>query len=822
MNKIKKALLLAASFVMATGLFAGCFVPIVPPTYSSSESSVESSTESSVESSVESSTESSVESSVESSTESSVEAQKYNFTVVTDKWALDGATTTEVEAGATLVFPADPTAEGKTFAGWVDIEGNAVAEGATMPEEDFAIFASWTVNAYTLTIKEEGKEDVTLKFGVEAVPETETEPEIIDVNSLDFVLSMLYADTDDAAYKFEKPEAWTLADTEITAYTVAKYSFTVITDRWAMDGTTTTRVAAGDTLTLPADPEVEGKTFTGWIDLEGNAVAEGATMPEEDFAIFATFTVDVYTLTIKEEGKEDVTLKFAVEAIYAEDPADAVIGIDALDYELSVLYAGNDEVLYKFEKPKAWELKDTTITAYTVTAYTLTIVTGNPRLDPNASVSMKVAGGDMVELPADPEVAGKTFTGWEDIDGNPITQDFAMPEAHVAIYATFSINVYTLTIKEEGKEDVTLKFAVEAIYAEDPADAVIGIDALDYELSMLYVGDDDVAYKFEKPEAWTLEDTEITAYTVAKYSFTVVTDRWAMDGATTTRLEAGATLVFPADPTAEGKTFAGWVDLEGNAVAEGTTMPEEDFAVYASWTVNAYTLTVNRLDDTVDTYKFGVEAVPAEDPADEIIDINSLEWVIGFDNSTPTNACYEIVYSGIPEGGITLADTTISEVEQLKENAHQNFSYTDNGNGTHAKACADCGARLKNSEVCEIAWLEEITENGTKVKGCAQCGHAEMEVDVINDTVYELNPANEEYFSIENLIDEKFAYLNWINLYWGDVRLFDFYEEDMGMDPFAMESSVFGDAEGAQTLKMGIEADDGEMYYVDVIVNIVR
>ena len=695
MNKIKKVLLFAMSFVMATGLFAGCMgltgtnsssestvseSSSESPAQSSTQSSLESSTQSSTESSVESSVESSTESSVESSTESSVEAQKYNFTVVTDKWALDGATTTEVEAGATLVFPADPTAEGKTFAGWVDIEGNAVAEGATMPEEDFAIFASWTVNAYTLTIKEEGKEDVTLKFGVEAVPETETEPEIIDVNSLDFVLSMLYADTDDAAYKFEKPEAWTLADTEITAYTVAKYSFTVITDRWAMDGTTTTRVAAGDTLTLPADPEVEGKTFTGWIDLEGNAVAEGATMPEEDFAIFATFTVDVYTLTIKEEGKEDVTLKFAVEAIYAEDPADAAIGIDALDYELS----------------------------------------------------------------------------------------------------------------------------------------------------MLYVGDDDVAYKFEKPEAWTLEDTEITAYTVAKYSFTVVTD----DGTTTTRLEAGATLVFPADPTAEGKTFAGWVDLEGNAVAEGATMPEEDFAVYASWTINVYTLTVNRLDDTVDTYKFGVESV------DDIIEFNSLMGVVGFDDSTPTNACYEIVYSGIPEGGITLADTTISEVEQLKENAHQNFSYTDKGDGTHDKACADCGIPLGGTETCEIAWIDEITENGTKVKACVCCGGGYVgEIDVTNEKVFELNVATTPTFPVDDLVDENIldAYLGddpetlFMSLYWGDVMLFDYYQADFGMDETAMDVSIFGDAVGEQKLTLGVEflnedncTTDGVTHYIEITIILVR
>ena len=188
MNKIKKVLLFAMSFVMATGLFTGCFM--MPSTTSSSsestvsesssassvQSSTQSSSQSSTQSSVESSKESSVESSEESSSEapvvsseessseapvvsseeSSEEAQKYNLTVVTGNPRLDpnASVTTQVAVGETVELPADPTAIGKTFTGWVDVDGNPIADDFTMPEEDVAIYATWSVDAYTLTIKE--------------------------------------------------------------------------------------------------------------------------------------------------------------------------------------------------------------------------------------------------------------------------------------------------------------------------------------------------------------------------------------------------------------------------------------------------------------------------------------------------------------------------------------------------------------------------------------------------------------------------------------------------------------------------------------------
>ena len=390
MNKIKKVLLFAMSFVMATGLFTGCMM--LPQTNSSSsestisgssesstesstESSVESSTESSKESSVESSTESSVESSTESSTESSVdssvEATKYVFTVVVDRLAPDGTTSTEVAAGEELVLPEDPETEGKTFAGWVDLEGNPVEEGAVMPEEDFAIYATWTITPYTLTIKEDGKEDVTLTFGIEAVPADEEAgtPEIISLAVLDYVLDgMLPEATEDTEYVFDgRPEEWALEDLTITLTEQVRRYTLVIRDGNPMMGGyyEESKLPIGAAIELPAREDVEGKTFLGWFytDLEtGEEFEAPETMPKFDIAIYAKWALVTKTLTINKLDGETYTYAIAVEE--GGDYFNPIIGLDNIGWFLEgqLTPAASEFYTVSYEGiPETWELQDYTI-----------------------------------------------------------------------------------------------------------------------------------------------------------------------------------------------------------------------------------------------------------------------------------------------------------------------------------------------------------------------------------------------------------------------------------------------------------------------------
>ncbi len=57
--------------------------------------------------------------------------------------------------------------------------------------------------------------------------------------------------------------------------------------------------------------------------------------------------------------------------------------------------------------------------------------------------------------------------------------------------------------------------------------------------------------------------------------------------------------------TEEHKTFAGWVDAEGNPAP--AVMPDESITLYAKWNITPYELTINYLDGSSKTFTFGVD-----------------------------------------------------------------------------------------------------------------------------------------------------------------------------------------------------------------------
>ena len=475
-----------------------------------------------------------------------------------------------------------------------------------------------------------------------------------------------------------------------------------------------------------------------------------------------------------------------------------------------------------------------TVCGTTVQKYLFTVVTGNPRLDPNAAVTTEVAAEATLELPDAPTATGKNFSGWVDIEGNLVEEGATMPNEDYAIFASWEVIPYTLTIKQADKEDVTLKFGVESVPETETTEEIIDVNTLSFVLEQIYAPTAESVYEVQTPDEWKLEDTTITVVESPRV-YTVTFKDTNNPHATPETLEVayGATIEYPTPKAEKGLNFLGWVvvDIETNDVSEAPeTMPASDLIVYSNWEVIVYTLTINRLDGTtVDTYKFGAQDVYADDPADAVIGIGwSLDGVLASTKTAAPNGCYEVVYDGMPAGGIKFEDTTLTEKTQLKADAtHENATYTDNGNGTHSKACVDCGEVLESNAACEIGWIDEITENGTKVKACVQCGGSVAnEIDVSNETVLEIHVGVDETFGLEQLLDEniiEFMQYDLNSMSWGDVVWFNFVEDIYNGDPDYMEVSAFGDAEGPQTLKMGvITLDDGVEHYIDINVILIR
>ena len=159
------------------------------------------------------------------------------------------------------------------------------------------------------------------------------------------------------------------------------------------------------------------------------------------------------------------------------------------------------------------------------------------------------------------------------------------------------------------------------------------------------------------------DSSSVSVTTPAGYMFTKVINRAAGESVSE-ELEEGALLDLTAPAEVAGKTFAGWVYADGTAVEEGATMGTEALAIYATWDIQAYSVTVNLNGAEDKVYYFGVESVPATEETPEIIDIRSIGWVIANDYENTAVVTYTI--EGLPtaEEGWKLQNYTLNVTSQ--------------------------------------------------------------------------------------------------------------------------------------------------------------
>ena len=141
--------------------------------------------------------------------------------------------------------------------------------------------------------------------------------------------------------------------------------------------------------------------------------------------------------------------------------------------------------------------------------YSVAIITGNPRVDMDAVKMVEAVAGTEIDLTA-PTAVGKTFVAWTDVEGNVIEE--LTVTCSTAVHATWTVTPYTLTIKQEGAEDVTIKFGVQT----DPNS---GIEATPDTLAFILeskLPENTAEFTY----AWAEEIPE--EFVLQNYTFTVV------------------------------------------------------------------------------------------------------------------------------------------------------------------------------------------------------------------------------------------------------------------------------------------------------------
>lgn len=422
-------------------------------------------------------------------------------------------------------LPENPEREGYEFKGWQDAEGNIVTLPNTMPDSAFDLTAKWEVKQYTITFDTDGGNDIEAKtydFGA-AIGELP----VPEKAGKDFA-GWMWTNEDGEAV--EEPSTMPAENLTATAkWENKKYS---VNYYYAKDGAlyTSEKYEQGASITHPADPTLEGFTFNGWVDADGNAVPDDMVMGEADINLYAKFDINSYKVTYIVDGEvyAEYDVVYQAEVPTPEDPADSAIR----------LFAGWSPAVA--DKMPAYDL------TYTATwedpepdKYTATFL----RADGGVHAKRVLAEGDEIIVPEAPKKFGYVFVGWE-----PEVPE-TMPAENLVFEPQFEVDKTFVTIVVGGT--VVAGGAIAASIAN--AAIITGVSIVGGVLVIVGVAE------------------------LVKHTHTVT---FIVDGDVykTYKVVEGTKIPVPADPAKDGFIFEGW----NPEVPE--KMGKEDLVFEATWT----------------------------------------------------------------------------------------------------------------------------------------------------------------------------------------------------------------------------------------------
>ena len=472
------------------------------------------------------------------------------------------------------VVPAEPTREGYTFDGWLNNDGMPTTIPDTMPDINISLTAKWTVNSYTITFDSKGGSPVspiTLPYGEEVTTPAEPTregfifkgwspdvPDTMPAKDMTVVaqweaeqttetytlkydaLGGVFADnTGSKTFELAEGEAIPTVDTPTKeGFEFVKWngvpadgkmpaSDLTITAEWKEVAVKTHKVTyylvkggtaydekafeEGETIVNPADPTVEGFTFKGWADENGDPLPE--KMGDKDIEAFAVLEVNKYKVTYIVDG--EVYQEYTEVAYGSEVPVPASP-------------AGDETRLFAGWQPTVEAVMpahDLTYTATWVDApvegeqYTVTYY-----VDGEIYRTFIAEEGEAVPVPEAPKKFGYKFVGWD--PEVPAT----MPAENLEFEAQFEVDKTFVAVVIGG---TVIAGGVIAAISGMNAAWITGISIVGGIIVIVGVAE------------------------LVKHTHTVT---YIVDGEVykTYKVVEGTKIPVPADPEKDGAKFKGW------------------------------------------------------------------------------------------------------------------------------------------------------------------------------------------------------------------------------------------------------------------------
>ena len=486
------------------------------------------------------------------------------YTVTFDSQGGSAVASSTVDHGKAVEVPAEPAREGYAFTGWyTDKDATTKYDFATPVTGALTLYAGWSLNTYDVTFDSQGGTAVAKSTVDHGKPVASP----ADPTREGHTFTGWYTDKDTKnKYDFATPVTGAL-----TLYAGWKIdTYTVTFDSQGGSAVASSTVDHGKAVEVPAEPAREGYAFTGWYtDKDATTKYDFATPVTGALTLYAGWSLNTYDVTFDSQGGTAVAKSTVDHGKPVASPADPT----REGHTFTGWYTDKDtKNKYDFATPVTGAL--TLYAGWKIDTYTVTFDSQGG----SAVASSTVDHGKAVEVPAEPNKKGHTFTGWyTDADATSV-YDFDAPiTASVTLFAGWTVDTYVMTFATHGGSEVA---SVTVAYGEllpEPAAPT----REHYSFAGWYTdAETTIAYDFATPVSGPV--TLHAAWKIDTVSVTFDTRGGSATKAET--IDYGSRLVVPSTPQRDGYVFTGWHTDEAATVKYNFSSPvTEPFTLYAGW-----------------------------------------------------------------------------------------------------------------------------------------------------------------------------------------------------------------------------------------------
>ncbi|MCQ2412232.1 MAG: InlB B-repeat-containing protein [Sphaerochaetaceae bacterium] len=496
--------------------------------------------------------------------------------------------------GKPSMLPLEPTYEGYDFNGWYtepEYQNLWSVESLGSVKSDFTVYAKWDVRSCTITFNLNG-------HGSAIGPVTENYGSVVAVPTAPGETGYTFGGwfSDAACTEGNEWIGEASLTTDKTVY--AKWTAEKRTVSFELNGhgSAVSPITAdyGSAVTVPTAPSETGYTFGGWFTdadcTEGNEWT-GESALAADKTVYAKWTIASYTVTFDLNGHGIAIIP--VTANYG-----SVVALPTTPTETGYTFGGwytNSECTEgnEWTGEASLSASKTVYAKWTINEYTITF----DLLGHGSAISPVSANyGNPVGLPTPPTETGYTFGGWYKDTNFNLVDAWNGEDAISAsrtVYAKWTINSYTITFDLNGHGSKAISPITKNYLSS------VSVPTEPYDFTYAFLGWYTDAECTEGNE-WTGEASLTASRTVyAKWALKDRTVTFDMKGHGT-QVESisvphGSKLTAPEAPTEVGYTFRGWskVSAYDSFWEFDTEVVTSSLTLYASWTINRYTVTFN-------------------------------------------------------------------------------------------------------------------------------------------------------------------------------------------------------------------------------------